>query len=326
MMARGSGPYTISRNLEALRAILEDGGGAGSWLSSSSASRARPSCKQREGAHARCPSSIMSSATAPLQCTSGVDVGMQSPVAVEVDSPSSGEPSADVSGEGRAGAQQSWGGDRNQERKGQLMQRTRMMWPRQSVRTGAPDLLEQGRGLVSGASSRHALAANEGSLECKFCWDWLADHEVVRLDCAGRHSFCLSCVVRWFRPSLQIGERRCPYCIQECYRLGWQTTARGPTSRGQRASCVVAGPAAVWGRWERPMGRGRRRDRRTRHARTGSVGLMEWPRLSESESEDETALPHASPRQMVDTRAAMQEQGVNLRTRGFRGRRGLFAT
>ena len=28
---------------------------------------------------------------------------------------------------------------------------------------------------------------------------------------------------------------------------------------------------------------------------------MEWPRLRESESEDETALPHASPRQMLDT-------------------------
>mgnify|MGYP006876808092 CR=1 FL=1 len=41
-------------------------------------------------------------------------------------------------------------------------------------------------------------------------------------------------------------------------------------------------------------------------------GLMEWPRLRESESEDETALPHASPRQMLDTRAAMQEQGVDL--------------
>ena len=80
---------------------------------------------------------------------------------------------------------------------------------------------------MSVASSRHVLAANEGSLECKVCSDWLADHGVLRLDCAGQHSFCLSCVVRWFRPSLSSASQVCS-----------TPAARGPNiKRAESESC-----------------------------------------------------------------------------------------
>ncbi len=38
----------------------------------------------------------------------------------------------------------------------------------------------------------------EGDVICNVCWEPLRGAGVARLDCAGQHSFCTRCIVRWF--------------------------------------------------------------------------------------------------------------------------------